>query len=163
MVPMGELKIGARSGELRTLLGSCIGIGFIWKKRGRCGLAHCLLPETGEQQQGPGARYVNQAVPSLLLAMGATRADYPDIEVVVAGGARMFVGGASDMCIGQRNIEAAEKHLRRHGLNVRHCEVGGRRGRTLTIDCTNLSYAVSAIGSAPLNIALLNAATALCK
>ena len=43
-VGMGEVRIGRRGEILRATLGSCIGIGVIWRQGGRCALAHCLLP-----------------------------------------------------------------------------------------------------------------------
>ena len=144
-VGIGELKIGGRTEHLKALLGSCVGIAFLWKKRGRCGLAHCLLPETDVQQWEPSARYVSQAVPSLLRLMGASAADYADIEVVVAGGGMMLDGCSSRFQIGQQNAEAARKHLGLYGLNVRDCRVGGKSGRTLTIDCATGEYRIEDI------------------
>lgn len=144
-VAMGKLKIGVRTDQLQALLGSCVGIAFLWKKRGCCGLAHCLLPEAPQQQDEIGARYVSQAVPSLLRLMGATEADYPDIEVVVAGGAHMFHSQSSRLQVGRQNADAAHKHLRQRGLNVSYCRLGGKCGRTLTVDCATQSYAVNDI------------------
>ena len=100
-VGMGQLKIGARSEQLQAVLGSCVGIAFIWRKGGCCGLAHCLLPEAPHAARVPApigppdARYVSDAVPSLLRMMGAHEADYPDIEVILAGGANMLHGRSS--------------------------------------------------------------------
>ncbi|RFP13540.1 MULTISPECIES: chemotaxis protein CheD [unclassified Duganella] len=148
-VPMGKLEIGAHSGQLQALLGSCVGIAFLWKKRGCCGLAHCLLPEAPDRQCETGARYVSQAVPSLLRLMGATEADYPDIEVVVAGGANMFKRQAPRLHVGQQNAAAAHKYLRECGLNVSYCRLGGRCGRTLTVDCATQSFAVTEIVATP--------------
>jgi chemotaxis protein CheD len=144
-VAMGQLKLGSRTDQLQALLGSCVGIGLIWKKRGVCALAHCLLPECPQMQDEFGARYVNQAVPSLLRLLGATAADYADIEVVVTGGATMLNRCSSRLQIGQQNVEAARKYLRKHGLNVTYCRVGGKCGRTLTIDCATCTYAVQEI------------------
>ena len=132
-VNIGELKIGGRNEQLKALLGSCVGIAFLWKKRGRCGLAHCLLPEAAVPQWEPGARYVSQAVPSLLRLMGATTADYADIVVVVAGGGMMLDACSSRFQIGQQNADAARKYLKLYGLNVLDCRVGGKTGRTLAI------------------------------
>jgi chemotaxis protein CheD len=144
-VAMGQLKVGARTDQLQALLGSCVGIGLIWKKRGRCGLAHCLLPECPELADELGARYVSQAVPSLLRLLGATEADYADIEVIVAGGATMLNGCSRRLQIGQQNAEAARKYLRKHGLTVSYCRIGGKCGRTLTIDCAACAYSVQEI------------------
>lgn len=141
-VGIGELKIGGHTEQLKALLGSCVGIAFIWQKRGRCGLAHCLLPEAAVPQLEPGARYVSHAVPSLLRLMGATSADLADIVVVVAGGGMMLDACSSRFQIGLHNAEAAQKYLRLHGLNVADCQVGGKGGRTLTVDCATCSYQI---------------------
>jgi chemotaxis protein CheD len=144
-VAMGQLKAGGRTDQLQALLGSCVGIGLIWKKRGRCALAHCLLPECPEAADEFGARYVNQAVPSLLRLLGVGEADYADIEVVLAGGATMLNSCSSRLQIGQQNADAARKHLRKRGLNVSYCRIGGKCGRTLTIDCATGAYTVQEI------------------
>jgi chemotaxis protein CheD len=144
-VGMGRISIGAGSCQLQALLGSCIGIAFLWKKRGCCALAHCLLPEAPVLPDELGARYVSQAVPSMLRLLGATAADYPDIEVVVAGGATMLNARSSRLQIGQQNADAAQKYLRQHGLNVQYCRVGGKCGRTLVVDCATGSFRVSEI------------------
>lgn len=152
---MGQLKIGARTEQLHAVLGSCVGIAFIWKKGGCCGLAHCLLPEPPHASLSrapigpPAARYVSEAVPSLLRMMGAREADYADIEVVLAGGANMLSGRASRLQVGQQNVAAAQKYLQQLGLNVRYCRLGGKQGRTMLIDCAQLSFVVAEISHPP--------------
>ena len=91
-VHIGEVKTGSGDVELQTILGSCIGIGFLWKKRGVYGLAHCLLSQSPDQDFEIGARYVDQAIYSLTQLMSIT--DYRDIRAVVAGGANMTRQGA---------------------------------------------------------------------
>ncbi len=144
-VAMGQLKLGSRTDQLQALLGSCVGIALLWKSRGVCALAHCLLPECREMQDEFGARYVNQAVPSLLRLLGAKPADYADIQVILAGGATMLNLCSSRLQIGAQNAEAARKHLRHHGLNISYCRLGGKCGRTMTIDCASMSYSVQEI------------------
>ena len=146
-VGMGQLSVGAHDEQLQALLGSCIGIGFLWKKGGRCGLAHCLLPEAPTLDGSLGARYVNQAVPSLLRLMGVRLADYPDIDVVLAGGASMFGGRNTRLQVGRQNVEAAQKYLERCGLHVSFCALGGCHGRQLLIDCAEHSYAVTEVAA----------------
>ena len=142
-VGMGQLSVGTHGEQLQALLGSCIGIGFIWKKGHCCGLAHCLLPEAPGADSGLGARYVSQAVPSLLRLMGVRQADYADIDVVLAGGASMFGPRNGRLQVGRQNAEAAQKYLDQCGLRVSFCALGGRHGRQLLIDCAHLSYAVT--------------------
>ena len=148
-VGMGQLSVGTHGEQLQALLGSCIGIGLLWKKGGRCGLAHCLLPEAPTLDGSLGARYVNQAVPSLLRLMGVRQADYADIDVVLAGGASMFGPRNGRLQIGRQNAEAAQKYLDQCGLHVSFCALGGRHGRQLLIDCASRSYAVTDVVAQP--------------
>ena len=137
----GQMQIGQGEQVLTALLGSCVGIGMIWRKQGRCGLAHCFLPDGVEAGEG-SARYVSAAVPGLLAMMGVRREQYNEVDVVIAGGARMLnlrpVGGA----VGTRNIEAARSHLSLRGLQVRFQDVGGSQGRRLSIDCDQQTFSV---------------------
>jgi chemotaxis protein CheD len=150
-VGMGQLKIGARTEQLQALLGSCVGIGLIWKKRGLCGLAHCLLPEAPQGQDHNNvhdlfsARYVSRAVPAMLRLMGATEADYADIQVIVSGGATMLNACSSRLQIGQQNVDSARKYLRLLGLEVHYSRVGGKCGRMMTIDCATQDFTVHEI------------------
>jgi len=146
LVGIGEVKTGGRGEVLKATLGSCVGIAFLWKQGGRCGLAHCLLPEAPAPGigLGIGARYVSQAIPSLLKLMGIRKQDYPDVEVVIAGGARMFRARPGGH-VGSANAEAAQKYLLRHGLAVSRSEIGGRRGRRIVIDCSGPSVSITDI------------------
>ena len=148
-VGMGQLSVGTHGEQLQALLGSCIGIGFIWKNGPCCGLAHCLLPEAPGADNALGARYVSQAVPSLLRLMGVRQADYADIDVVLAGGASMFGPRNGRLQIGRQNAEAAQKYLNQCGLHVSFCALGGRHGRQLLIDCASRSYAVTDVVAQP--------------
>ncbi len=148
-VGMGEVKTGARDDVLRATLGSCIGIGLLWPKGGRCALAHCLLPASPAPMIRIGARYVSQAVPSLLLLLCLKPSDYPDVEIIVAGGARMFRTRPGVAHVGELNIQATLQCLAQHGLKAAHVEVGGRRGRQITIDCARQSFAVNEIERQP--------------
>lgn len=145
IVNMGEVKIGSGGDILKATLGSCIGIAFLWKHRGRCGLAHCLLPEAPKPTVLIGARYVSQAVPSLLALMGIKKQHYSEIEIVIAGGARMFGDRKSTRHVGRSNAEAAQKCLLHYGLTVMRSDIGGRRGRQMIVDCSGPSVTITDI------------------
>jgi len=140
-VAMGEAQVGRPGQELSALLGSCVAIALVWPVARRCGLAHCLLPHSDQPGWGKGARYVNHAVPALLSLMGARRKDLGEMQAIVAGGANMLGGAGLHSGVGALNVEQAERSLQEQGLLVARREVGGRRGRTVRIDCT--TYCVS--------------------
>ena len=143
----GQMQVGQGEQVLTALLGSCVGIGMIWRKQRRCGLAHCFLPEgveTGEHS----ARYVSAAVPRLLAALGVRREQYDEVDVVIAGGARMLNLRTHDGAVGTRNIAAARSQISLRGLQVAFQDVGGSQGRRLSIDCDRQTFSVVRIQSA---------------
>lgn len=146
----GQLQVGSGDDVLSALLGSCVGIGMIWRAGGRCGLAHCLLPEAlaygGGADDLDGARYVSAAVPRLLHALGVRREQYGQVEVVLAGGASMLDALRGADGVGRRNVAAAQAQLALRGLRVVHLDVGGRQGRRLNIECAGHAYSVLRVG-----------------
>lgn len=148
-VHIAEVKIARKEEVLKAILGSCIGIGIIWRERQICGLAHCLLPMNPSSKCEIGARYVDQAVRSLLALMKIRPSDYKKIEVVVAGGGNMTAPNAKDesTLIGMHNYNTAMKVINELGLNIVHKEAGGNQGRNIFIDASDYSYRVEKIPS----------------
>lgn len=137
----GQMQVGEGAHVLTALLGSCVGIGMIWRAQRRCGLAHCFLPE-GTESAEDSARFVNAAIPRLLARLGVRRDQYEEVDVVIAGGARMLNLRAADGTVGTRNIEAARSQLSLRGLQVMFQDVGGSHGRRLSIDCERQTFSV---------------------
>jgi chemotaxis protein CheD len=139
---------------LRATLGSCVGIGLLWRARGTCGLAHCLLPQpagnlrasardTQEARHANVAKYVVDALPALIAMMGAEAARDGEIEAVLAGGANMMHHRTTiHEPIGELNVRMAQQLLAGARVRVIHTDVGGECGRQLTIDCEQQDYAV---------------------
>ena len=144
----GQLEVGEGDQVLTALLGSCVGIGMIWRAQGRSGLAHCFLPEGVGIGGATAARYVNAAVPALLAALGVKREQHGEVEVVVAGGARMLHLPGGEGAVGRRNIAAAHAQLAARGLQVEYEDVGGSQGRRLSIDCYSQTWSVVRVGMA---------------
>ncbi|WP_295904643.1 chemotaxis protein CheD [uncultured Bdellovibrio sp.] len=146
-VHIGEVKV-ARNGEtLKAILGSCVGIGFIWKRKSMCGLAHCFLPENPEKSFSISGRYVDQAIASLFALMKIRPEDVAEIDVIFAGGGNMTNPDAADnsKLIGGQNLSAAERELKKKGMKIVFVEYGGCQGRKVTIDSASCTYQVEAI------------------
>lgn len=148
-VLMGEVRIGRGEDVLRATLGSCVGIGLMWRARGLYGLAHCLLPEAPQPTLAIGAKYVTQAVPSLLALMKADGARRSEIEAVIAGGGNMMPHQPTPRhgLIGAANAKMAQALITETGIPIVHVEVGGEIGRQLTIDCAHHAFFVRTIGA----------------
>lgn len=156
-VRMCELAVGSadESKILRATLGSCVGIGLLWRERSIYGLAHCLLPgppadvprmpnaAAGSSVLAASAKYVIDALPALLAMMNAAHAPEGQIEAVLAGGANMMQHRTPvHEPIGDQNARVAQQLLAQAGLRVVHVDVGGECGRQLTIDCGQHRYAI---------------------
>jgi chemotaxis protein CheD len=147
-VRMCEVKVGSGNDMLRAILGSCVGIGLLWRKRGLYGMAHCLLPESPHEPAGEGAKYVTGAVPTLLSMMGMERARQDEVEAVIAGGACMVQHATPPRhgLIGEQNARMAQRLLAETKIKVVHVDVGGESGRQLIIDCAQHQFVVKTIG-----------------
>jgi chemotaxis protein CheD len=146
---MCAIGIGSGSDRdvLRATLGSCVGIALMWRERGIYGLAHCLLPDAQDRPERVGAKYVTQAIPSLLTLMQVQRASHHALEAVLAGGANMvhYVRRPTHAPIGEQNVRTAQQLLERLGVRVVHTDVGGECGRQLLIDCHEHAFVVKKI------------------
>lgn len=163
-VRIGRLALGQGAMHLKATLGSCVGIALVWRERGLCALAHCLLPQAplgadprpasclpDGSETSEGARYVDQAVQNLLARLGAGPGDRRQIRAHLAGGANMQrrvpAPGAS-RAIGDLNIEAAQRALASAGIEVASRDVGGFCARQIRVHCAAPEVAVTQV-SAP--------------
>lgn len=140
-VHIGEVKLGHPDCELKTILGSCVGIALFWKNKNKMALAHCLLP-LGHSASHPG-KFVNQAIETLCHILHATSADYKYLEAIVVGGAKITTYIQSPLLnIGEMNIIAALRGLSERKINIVFQDIGDHYGRHLKIDCNTYEYQV---------------------
>jgi chemotaxis protein CheD len=146
-VHIGEVKV-AKNGEIiKTILGSCVGIGFIWEEKKMCGLAHCLLPQMPNKSFQIGARFVDQAVPSLIALMKISPEDKKNIKVIVSGGSNMTNPTAQnvDQLIGSQNIRSAHAELEKNGFSLLVIDQGTNQGKKIIIDAQDCTYIIETI------------------
>ena len=146
-VSIGEVKTGEGSQILKASLGSCVGIALLWKKRKLYGLAHCLLAEAPQESSIITARYVSQALPSLMSLMKILPADHREIEAVLVGGGNMTAEthAPPEKLVGYLNGLAAEKYLKKFGFPIIHKDLGGEAGRKILVFCETGEFTVNLI------------------
>lgn len=137
-VKIAEVKTGKSGDILKATLGSCVGICFVWKEKGLYGLAHCFLPETETDQHVIGAKYVNQAILSLMKLMDIRKEDIKKIDVYVAGGGNMMnkLMKSNNSQVGKFNADSAFKYLAYYGFKIKESSVGSNSGSKIIVDCT---------------------------
>ena len=154
MVPVGIGELRASKDPLEVLvaygLGSCIGVCLYDPQVKVGGLAHVMLPSSADAaSQQPLSKFADQAVPMLIEEMGKLGALPRRMVCKMAGGAQMLVSpgfSGNGFNVGERNAEAVRAALGRHGVALQRAEVGGHRGRTLSIHVSTGRIMVRTIG-----------------
>ena len=129
-IRMGEMSVATGGEELRTLLGSCIGLALYDRRRKVGGLAHIVLPRTRGETDRPG-KFADTAIPTLIGNMEKLAGGELKLTAKMAGGASMFPTTVAAN-IGQQNLETCEQLLGEMGIPIvaRHC--GGKQGRRMS-------------------------------
>jgi chemotaxis protein CheD len=149
---MGEMVVSADpADELVALgLGSCIGLAIVDRSARVAGLAHIVLPESGDKVDQPG-KFADTGVPELIARMRRAGAVERRFEIALVGGARMFeMSGGLD--IGSRNEQAVRAALATARIAVRVAQTGGNQGRTVRIAVGEGRVTVRVTGQPPVTL-----------
>jgi len=146
-VHIGEIKIAKRGETLKAILGSCVAVALIWRERKVCGLAHCLLPSSGDTNFKLGARYVDQAINSLLAMMKIKQNDYDKIEVIIVGGGTLsdFESTHNSTQIGINNFNKAQEIIKKLGMKILCSDGLGIDGRKISLDTESYIFSIERI------------------
>ena len=136
-VEVGGHRVATNPTVLKSVgIGSCLSIILYDPVKRIGGMAHAMLPyyEEGRDSHNP-IKYVDTSIYILLDELVNKGAIRERIIAKLAGGAQMFAFlGAGTMNIGERNIKAAKKTLKKEKIRLRSEDVGGDRGRTVILD-----------------------------
>jgi chemotaxis protein CheD len=148
---IGEIGIGRDQGQLRTFVGSCVGLALYDRRLRIAGLAHIMLPAS--QGAGtPAGKYADTAIAEMLRLLTALAGgETPRLSAKMAGGARMFAIQAG-IPIGDQNVRAIEQALRPLGIPVLARECGGSRGRRLSFDIATTELTIESLGLPPTTV-----------
>lgn len=149
-VGIGEIKV-TKAPNLLTArgLGSCVGVSVYDPVLKIGGLAHILLPESHafDKAENPH-KFADLAVPALVEALCRESGNPRRFIIKLAGGARMFSfssnSGKAD--IGSQNVARTLMILDEMGLRVSAQDVGGSRGRTISLDTSTGTLFLKVLG-----------------
>lgn len=121
-------------------LGSCIGITAYDPTAGVSGLVHILLPASDGKRivADEPARFADTGIAAFLERLTTEGALKTRLVIKVAGGASVLgKDNAEKFKIGDRNAEAVQEQLAKHGLRTAAHDTGGEKGRTLEIQVSS--------------------------
>lgn len=132
----GQWYVGQRGEEVRTLLGSCVGITLWHPNRRIGGMCHFLLPD---RRRGAGAvldgRYGDEAVELLVREIQKSGVRTDEFEAQLYGGADTMPEDANvKFNVGERNVEKAWSLIDQHRFQLMAVDVGGNEPRSVTLD-----------------------------
>lgn len=149
-VGMADMQVCRYPDRLSTLgLGSCVGVVIYDEVAKVAGMAHVMLPDSGQAKAtGNVAKFADTALPALikeLISMGASKSR---LKAKMAGGAQMFAfsGKNDQLSIGKRNAEAVREILKREGIPLVAEDTGGNHGRSIEFRTVDWKLVVNAIG-----------------
>jgi chemotaxis protein CheD len=148
---MGEMSVTSDGGELRTLLGSCVGLALYDRRVKVGGLAHIVLPRARGQADRAG-KFVDTAIPKLIEEMEKLSGNNRlKLMAKIAGGASMFADTVA-AGVGIQNIEACEQILKELGIPIlaKHC--GGSQGRRMSLMTSNGRVVIEIVGQDPFDL-----------
>jgi chemotaxis protein CheD len=135
---------------LMTLgLGSCVGVCLYDRAKRIVGMAHIMLPSSTEIKNNSNkAKFADTAIQMLILSMEGIGAAKSRMTAKIAGGAQMFSIKSSNelLRIGERNVEAVRRELKRQSVEIIAEDVGGNYGRTIEFSSRDGSLKIKTIG-----------------
>ena len=136
---MGELEVTHNPNILVALgLGSCVGLSLYDPMKKLGALAHVMLPDsTKARVEGKPYKFADKAIETMLERMMALGSKKENIGAKLVGGANMFpsVHFGDSMGVGEENISAVKKVLKKEGIRVIAEDTGGTCGRSMEL-CT---------------------------
>lgn len=133
-VGLGKIKVVRPPAVLSSIgVGSCIVLCLYHKQTGTAGMAHIMLPskDNNRIEADKPAKYAELALENLLAEFSRLGIkNYRSLSAKIVGGAQLFMFKQVPN-IGERNIKAIKKALRKCGIRIIGSDVGGNCGRSV--------------------------------
>lgn len=151
---LGELHAEADSSTVLSCLGlgSCVALCLHDPVTKAGAMAHMVLPASAEGRGDKIPRFVDVAVPMLLMEMERLGSPRSRLVAKLVGGAQMMNSASAALNIGQRNIEAAEEALRQQGVPLAASDTGGNQGRTVRLLLETGQVTVTTVGGSSYDV-----------
>ncbi|MEM3120808.1 MAG: chemotaxis protein CheD, partial [Candidatus Nitrosocaldus sp.] len=151
-VKIGELAV-SRDLPLTTIVGSCIACCIYDDRNKVGGMAHIMLPtnrinRSNDIHTNTKAKYADTAIKNLVDSLIKNGADINNLKAKIVGGARVFAHESDEdmFNIGGRNAEKVREMLKEYRIRIIAEDIGGRGGRNVTFDPSNLTIKVKGNG-----------------
>ena len=149
-VGMGQIAVEKAPALLSSVLGSCVGLALYHPRLKAGALAHIVLPTASGRGALPG-KFADTALPHMLAELSRAGVPRDGLIAKIAGGACMF-GVSGPLQIGDNNIEAVKGLLAKANIRIVGEDVGGQKGRRVTLDCSTGNLLVEIAGKTKMTL-----------
>lgn len=150
-VGIADLKVSKTFGAITTVgLGSCVGISIYDKYKKIGGLAHVMLADSRKFNNNKNKmKFADTAIPLLISELVKLGANKRMLEAKIAGGASMFNFSDNSIMndIGKNNVEMVKVVLAENKIPLVSSDVGGNKGRNMTLDIETGEVIIEMVGS----------------
>lgn len=143
-VGMGQIAVENKPALLTSVLGSCVGLALYHPRVKTGALAHIVLPTASGRGALPG-KFADTALPYMLAQLAKAGVPRQGLVAKIAGGACMF-GVSGPLQIGDNNVDAVRMLLAKENIRIIGEDVGGQKGRRVTLDCATGEMLVEVAG-----------------
>ncbi len=141
----GEWHFSEEETLISTIFGSCVGVALYDLKLQSGGLNHYLLP-TLNKNDSPSTRYGDYAIEKLIKTMRNKGSEVRSLQAKIFGGADVLSGVDIGAEVGRLNLEMAWKILNHRGIPVVDSDVGGEKGRKISLNTKTFEIRLQYIG-----------------
>ncbi|SHE58020.1 chemotaxis protein CheD [Clostridium fallax] len=149
-VGIADLNIAYFPDKIMTIgLGSCIGIAIYDYEKKIVGLAHIMLANSKQFKEVTNPyKFADLAIPILVDKLIKIGCNKRRLKAKIAGGASMFNFSDKSIIndIGKRNGEAVIESLKALNIPIVASDLGGVKGRTMTVDTSDGKVTLKIIG-----------------
>lgn len=132
----GQLCFGPGGSEVRTLLGSCVGVTLWHPQRRVGGMCHFLLPSRTRTPGMPlDGRFGDEALALMVRGLQSLGLRSADVEAHLYGGADTMPDRTGvKFNVGERNIEQGWSLIDQYGFQLVNVDVGDNVPRNVALD-----------------------------
>lgn len=144
-VGISDYKVARMPNTLMTIgLGSCVGVAIYDPKTKIGGLSHIMLPDSESfKTVNKIEKFADLAIPQMVSEI-RNQTKNQQLIAKIAGGASMFQlsDAAYQGSIGERNVLAVEKSLKKLDIPLLGNHTGGNMGRTMIVDLETFTVTI---------------------
>ena len=143
----GDVSLAFAGDRLETLLGSCVAVLMVDRKRTTAAMCHIVHTHRPDDARKLNTTFASAAMTEMFRQLRSTGLAPELCDTWVFGGGHMFPGRNDVLDVGGRNVQWVQAFLRSHRILPRGERVGGHRYRKVawTVGPTPPEQAVSEI------------------